>query len=234
MALIIRSFAPVFLFVFLTFILPSETRAEITLDSDIPSYYQADREDGVKERKLSKKDELNEHRRIMQNMSTKTKNLIEFEKKAHVKAFRKAFDTLTADEKQLYKDLRIKLRDNAQKQKKFFETLNVAEKNFLRTPRKRLDPSFSAPEGVRTENVKKFEQFEQERDRLTNKIPKKIMDIELNDQDKLAIHKMRQDVEAEYVKSGQTIYDEKNIGRNTRSEAAAFTGITAKRSDRMR
>lgn len=236
MGLFFRFFVPIIIFVLMVFSSSGKAKSELSKPetSVTPNYYQADPEEKAGSRDLTKKQELNERRKIMLNMSTETKKLVEFEKKAHVRAFRKTFDSLSPEEKQLYKEIRVKIKDNAQAQKKFFESLNQAEKNFLRSPRKRVDPSFVAPDGVRMDNVKKFEEYENELARLTNRMPKRIRDIELSDEDKLKIHEMRKAVEKAYVKSGSSVYSEALGEDNTRADAMRFTGIRRAGADRMR
>lgn len=133
------------------------------------------------------------HRAILRNMPPEARRLMEMERKMHVKAYRKAFDSLTPEEKEQYKEVRAKIKENSDAKKEFFESLPPEEQKILMSPPGKENVYWSQADQSAQD---KFREFARKNYELEKQIPEKIQNIELDAADKEELMKQRAVVEA--------------------------------------
>jgi hypothetical protein len=145
--------------------------------------------DDEQEAELKQREELNHKRSdIIHSMSSEAKQYMETERKMQVKAYHKAYDSLTPEEIAQYKEVRAKIKENSDAERAFFDSLTPEQKKALKSaPNQNNMYHMEVDQSVR-DKVRGFANRNLE---LEGQIPEKIQNIELDPVDKEALEKMR-------------------------------------------
>ncbi len=138
---------------------------------------------------LKDREELNEKRsQIIHNMSPEAKTYMETERKMQVKAYHKAYDSLTPAEIEQYKAVRAKIKENSDAERAFFDSLTPEQKKALKSPPNQDNMYHMTVDQSVRDKVRGFANRNVE---LEGQIPEKIQNIELDPADKETLVKMR-------------------------------------------